>query len=82
MMEFRTITKISFFIMLVTVGSAYFLIQRYGIAGGPAALLLGQILLAVGLWIPFGKNVISLQKKQKAALMEKDGSLKLSENPP
>jgi O-antigen/teichoic acid export membrane protein len=82
MMGFSTITKISFFVMIVTVGSAYFLIRGYGIAGGLTALLIGQIVLAVCLWIPFGKIVFSVRKRQADALLEKEGTMKLSENPP
>lgn len=65
-MGFSIITKVSFLAMLVTVGSAYYLIRGYGIAGGLAALLLGEILLAVGLWISFGKTVFSMGKRQGA----------------
>ena len=82
MMMFRTITKISFFTMVVTVGSAYFLIQGYGIGGGLVALLLGQILLGVGLWISFGKIVFSIMEKQSVTLLGKDEKLKFSNPPP
>lgn len=63
LLGFRLITKISFLVMPLTVGSAYILIRAYGITGGLSALLLGQILLAICMWIYFGKAVFSPAKR-------------------
>jgi O-antigen/teichoic acid export membrane protein len=82
MMRFGTITKVSFLVMLVTVGSAWFLIRAHGIAGGLAALLLGEILLGIGLWIAFGRSVSSATGKDPATLPEKGKSLGLTGTPP
>jgi O-antigen/teichoic acid export membrane protein len=81
-MGFRTITKVSFLVMLVTVGSSYFLIRRYGIAGGLAALLLGEILLAAGLWISFGKTVFSRGKRPNPVFQDADNGLAALKDPP
>ncbi len=55
--NFHTISKVNFVTMLVTVGSAYFLIKSHGPKGGLMALILGGALLAVVLWYCFGKTV-------------------------
>jgi O-antigen/teichoic acid export membrane protein len=81
MRDFRIITKVSSFTMIVTVGSAAYLIREYGITGGLAALLLGQVLLAVGLWTSFAKAVFSMAKGRRAVLLEKDGGLEFSNHP-
>ena len=59
MMEFDVITKWSSVVMLVTVGSSYFLIRAYGIAGGLAAMILGETLLAIVLWYGFARTVFA-----------------------
>lgn len=69
--NFHTISKINFVTMLVTVGSAYFLIRTHGIEGGLGALIGGGVLLAVGLWFCFGKTVFSM-RDQPIASAEKD----------
>lgn len=82
LMMFSTIAKINFFTMIITVGSTYFLIRGFGIDGGLFAMLIGQILLAVGLWISFGKHVFSIGKRQRVTLLGKDEKLGFSKNPP
>ena len=82
MMKFHIITKVSFLVMLVTVGSAWFLVRAHGVAGGLVALLLGESLLAVGLWIAFGRAVFFAKSKALATLAEKEKLLGLSGNPP
>ncbi len=59
--NFHTISKTNFVTMLVTVGSAYFLIGAHGIGGGLAALIVGGMLLAGALWFSFGKIVFSMR---------------------
>lgn len=50
MKKFHAITKVNFLTMLVTIGSAYFLIRNHGIQGGLTALIIGSTILAVLLW--------------------------------
>jgi O-antigen/teichoic acid export membrane protein len=82
MMRFHIITKVSFLVMLVTVGSAWFLVRAHGAAGGLVALLLGEILLGVALWIAFGRAVFLAKTKALAIVAEKDKLLELTSNPP
>ena len=56
LMEFNVIAQWSFFVMLVTVGSSYFLIRAYGIGGGLAAMILGETLMAIVLWYRFARS--------------------------
>lgn len=65
MMKFDILTKVSFLVMLVTVGSSVFFIRAYGIAGGLAALILGETLLAIVLWFCFGWSVFSKGRNQE-----------------
>jgi O-antigen/teichoic acid export membrane protein len=51
MKEFSIITKVNSVTMIVTLVSNYMLIHRYGIKGGLASSLLGETLLAIGLWV-------------------------------
>jgi O-antigen/teichoic acid export membrane protein len=60
MMEFDVITKWSFMVMLVTVGSSYFFIRAYGIAGGLAAMIIGETLMAIVLWYCFARTVFTV----------------------
>jgi O-antigen/teichoic acid export membrane protein len=53
--KFDVISKINFLAMLVTVLLSYFLIHSNGIKGGLTALLIGQLISAVLLWIIFYK---------------------------
>ena len=53
--KFDVIVKINFFTMLATLLSAYLLILSYGIIGGLIALLIGQTISAILLWIFFAK---------------------------
>jgi len=46
--------------MLVTVGSSYFLIRAYGIAGGLAAMITGETLLAIVLWYCFARTAFTV----------------------
>jgi hypothetical protein len=62
--------------MPVTIGCAYFLIQKYGIRGGLTALIVGGTLLALCLWASFSRKIYSknentLLKKRKKNLMFK-----------
>ena len=82
MMRFHIITKVSFLVMLVTVGSAWFLIRAHGGAGGIVALLLGEILLGVGLWIAFGRAVFAVKDKAPAILSGKEKLLEIPGNRP
>jgi O-antigen/teichoic acid export membrane protein len=82
MMGFNVITKISFLVMLVTVASAWFLIRAHGITGGLVALLLGEVLLAAGLWTAFGRAVVSSKNTACGFHPEKEKLLELSGNPP
>jgi O-antigen/teichoic acid export membrane protein len=50
MKEFSVITKINSVTAIITLISNYVLIRRYGITGGLASSLLGETLLATGLW--------------------------------
>jgi O-antigen/teichoic acid export membrane protein len=60
MMKFDVITKWSFIVMLVTVGSSYFFIRSYGIAGGLAAMIIGETLMAIVLWYCFARTVFTV----------------------
>jgi O-antigen/teichoic acid export membrane protein len=57
--NFAIMSKLSFFSMLVTLISAYFLISVHGIMGGLAALIIGDSLLGIVLWGFFFKSVFS-----------------------
>ena len=59
LMEFHVIARWSFLVMLVTVGSSYFLIRAYGIGGGLAAMIIGETLLAIVLWYCFARSVFT-----------------------
>jgi O-antigen/teichoic acid export membrane protein len=50
MKEFSIITKVNCVTMVITLASSYLLIRQYGIKGGLASSLLGETLLALGLW--------------------------------
>jgi len=50
MKEFSIITKVNFVTMVITLSCSYVLIRQYGIKGGLASSLLGEIMLAAGLW--------------------------------
>ena len=65
-MKFSFITKASLAVMPVTVGASYVLIRGSGIGGALAALLLGESLLAVILWIGFRRAVVSLAERRPA----------------
>lgn len=55
--EFRKISQLNFLTMIVTVGSAYLLIRMYAIKGSLAAVLIGEILLASGLWFRYARSL-------------------------
>lgn len=82
MMRFHIITKVSFLVMLVTVGSAWFLVRAHGAAGGLVALLLGEILLSVGLWVAFARAVYAAKSKDPAILAQKENLIEISGNRP
>src|SRR5207249_10142359 len=50
MKEFGAIAKINCVTMVITLAFNVIFISRYGIKGGLASSLLGEILLAAGLW--------------------------------
>lgn len=82
MMEFDVIAKWSFMVMLVTVGSSYFFIRAYGIAGGLAAMIIGETLLAIVLWYCFVRTVFTKGKKPETKKTEEKLTMKLAEKGP
>ena len=79
MMKFDVITKWSFMVMLVTVGSSYFFIRAYGIAGGFAAMILGETLAAIVLWYCFAMSVFPGGRDAEPKKTEDDSTMKLAE---
>jgi O-antigen/teichoic acid export membrane protein len=70
--KFQTIAKANFITMLITIGCAYYLIQGHGIKGGLTALIIGEAMLALGLWFYFGKAVFSKQSDRSAEGIKED----------
>jgi O-antigen/teichoic acid export membrane protein len=56
--QFKSITGINALTMPVTVGSAYALINSYGVYGSLISLMIGDALLAAGLWTWFARTVL------------------------
>jgi len=54
--NFSIITKVNFITMIVVILSSYILINLIGVEGALLASILGQFLLATGLWITFSKS--------------------------
>lgn len=54
--NFSSITKVNFVTMIVVISSSYILINLIGVEGALLASILGQLLLATGLWINFTKS--------------------------
>jgi len=48
--EFRVLAKVNFITMIITLSCNYFFIRSFGIKGGLASYLLGEMLLAIALW--------------------------------
>ena len=78
MMKFDVITKWSFIVMPITVGSSYFLILAYGIAGGLAAMILGETLLGIGLWYCFARTVFRRGRGPETMKTEETLTIKLA----
>lgn len=66
--DFKAILKINIVSMLVTLGCSYVFILRYGINGAFSAVLIGELLLATGLWFYFSKNVFATSPSPPVAL--------------
>jgi O-antigen/teichoic acid export membrane protein len=66
--KFHTITTINFCTMLITIGCAFFLIQESGIKGALMSLIIGDAILALGLWFYLAKHHFYLNKSFKNRL--------------
>jgi hypothetical protein len=61
------------------VGSSYFFIRAYGIAGGLAAMILGETLLAIVLWYCFARAVFPGGRDPETVNAEEKLTMKLAE---
>jgi O-antigen/teichoic acid export membrane protein len=75
--NFKIIAKANFVTMLISVGCAFFLIRSYGIEGGLIALVIGDALLALGLWYFYGRVLYAKTKQHLLAGIKKEISFKL-----
>ena len=57
--EFRLISQVNVLTMVATVAGGYLLIERHGIRGGLWASLLGEVLLAGGLWLAYLRSALA-----------------------
>jgi O-antigen/teichoic acid export membrane protein len=75
--NFLIIAKANFVTMLICIGCAFFLIRSHGIEGGLLALIVGDSMLALGLWFFYGKVLYAKTKKPLLSGIKKEVLYKL-----
>jgi O-antigen/teichoic acid export membrane protein len=75
--NFHIIAKANFVTMLICIGCAFFLIRSHGIEGGLIALIVGDSMLALGLWFFYGKVLYAKTKKPLLSGLKKEVLYKL-----
>jgi O-antigen/teichoic acid export membrane protein len=75
--NFHIIAKVNFVTMLISIGFAFFLIRSHGIEGGLIALIIGDSLLALGLWFFYVRALYAKAQKPLLTTIKKEASFKL-----
>jgi O-antigen/teichoic acid export membrane protein len=75
--NFHIIAKANFVTMLICIGCAFFLIRSHGIEGGLIALIVGDSMLALGLWFFYLRVLYAKTKKPSLAGLKKHAPFKL-----
>ncbi|MGD2097868.1 MAG: hypothetical protein PVG35_09825 [Desulfobacterales bacterium] len=75
--NFHIIAKVNFVTMLISIGFAFFLIRSHGIEGGLIALIIGDSLLALGLWFFYVRALYAKAQKPLLTIIKKEASFKL-----